>query len=94
MSESRRGWPAMDRRVPITKRRLAVGMLYTAVVLNLVLSLLLFAYVIVLKNSRDTEQQRIKQQVDSNNCALMDRLPKGGPLDPLRTYYHCGPGLR
>jgi hypothetical protein len=83
----------MDSRAPARRRRLVLGALYTAVILNLVLSLLLFAYVIVLKDSRDTEQQRIKDQLQINNCSLMDQLPAGGSLDRLRAIYHCGPGL-
>jgi hypothetical protein len=91
---SRTAWPAMDSRAPTSRRRLAVGALYAAVVLNLVLSLLLFAYVIVLKDSRDTEQQRIKDQLQINNCALLDQLPRQAhALDRLRATYHCGPGL-
>jgi hypothetical protein len=89
---SRIGWPAMDSRAPIRKRRIAVGMLYTAVVLNLVLSLLLFAYVIVLKSAHDTEQQSTQQQIVQDLCGLMNRLPDIPRLDPLRTYYHCEPG--
>jgi hypothetical protein len=73
---------------------LAVGALYVAVILNLLLSALLFAYVIVLKDSRDTEQQRIKDQLQINNCALLDQLPQQAhALDRLRATYHCGPGL-
>jgi hypothetical protein len=54
----------------------------------------LFAYVIVLKDSRDTEQQRIKDQLQINNCALLDQLPQQAhALDRLRATYHCGPGL-
>jgi hypothetical protein len=48
---------------------------------------------VVLKGSRDTEQQRFQQQIVHNNCALMDQLPRGGALDRLRATYHCGPGL-
>lgn len=91
---SRAGWPAMERRAPVRRRKYAVGALYTAVILNLVLSGLLFAYVLVLKDARDTEQQRIQQQVDQNNCDLLDNLPALFPLERLRAAYHCGPGLR
>ena len=83
----------MELRAPARGRRYAVGALYVAVVLNLVLSLLLFTYVLVLKSSRDTEATRIQRQLEQNNCSLMDQLPAGGPLDPLRAKYHCGPGL-
>ena len=96
MSESRPSriaWPAMERRAAGRRRRLALGALYVAVVLNLILSLLLFAYVIVLKSSRDGEAALIQRQLVSNNCALMDQLPAGGALDRLRATYHCGPGL-
>ena len=91
---SRIGWPAMERRAPVRRRRYALGILYAAVILNLILSLLLFAYVIVLKSAHDTEATRIKEQLQINNCALLDELPQQAhELDPLRATYHCGPGL-
>jgi hypothetical protein len=83
----------MERRPPVNRRRLALGALYVVAVLNALLTLLIFGYILLRGSERDAENARMKQQIDSNNCALMDRLPAGGPLDPLRTYYHCGPGL-
>jgi hypothetical protein len=82
--------PAPDTR---RQRRIAVAVLYTAVILNMVLTVLVFSYVLALKTAHDTEQQRIQQSVNHNNCSLMDALPSGGPLTPLRAKYHCGPGL-
>jgi hypothetical protein len=65
-----------------------------ATVINMILSLLLFAYVLVLKDAHDTEQQRIREQLQINNCALLDQLPQQAhELDRLRATYHCGPGL-
>jgi hypothetical protein len=99
MSESRRsrlGWPgAPQQPAPDARRqrRIAVAVLYTAVILNMVLTVLVFSYVLALKDAHDTETTRVQQQVDRNNCALMDALPAGGPLVPLRARYHCGPGL-
>jgi hypothetical protein len=83
----------MESRAPISRRRLVLGALYTAVILNLILSLLLFAYVIVLKDAHDGEAALIEQQLVRNNCDLTDQLPAGGELDRLRAKYHCGPGL-
>lgn len=92
---SRLAWPLMPNRPPIRPRRRSklLAALFVAVVVNAMISALLFAYVIVLKDNRDTEQERIRQQIVTNNCALMDGLPAGEPLDRLRSQYHCGPGL-
>jgi hypothetical protein len=67
--------------------------MYVVVTLNVVLTALVFCYVIVLKSAHDTEQQRMQQQIQLNNCALLDQLPADFPLDRLRATYHCGPGL-
>jgi hypothetical protein len=98
MSESRSsrlGWPTPAEpsdRGP-RQRRIGVLIVYAAVILNLVLTMLVFSYVQVLKASRDTEQQRIEQRIDLNNCALLDNLPAYPDLRQLRATYHCGPGL-
>lgn len=67
--------------------------MWGAIVLLAVAIGVLTAYVVVLKNARDTESQRIEQLVERNNCALLDQLPASYPLDRLRATYHCGPGL-
>ena len=82
-----------ERRVPARTRRLALLILYVAVTLNMVLTGLVFSYVVVLKTARDTETARIHEQLVSNNCALLDQLPASPVLDRLRHTYHCGPGL-
>ena len=102
LRRSRRGWTAFARppTAESRQRRIAVAVLYAAVILNMLLTVLVFSYVLALKQSRDaeqhraaTEQQRIEQEIRRNNCALFDGLPAGGPLTPLRATYHCGPGL-
>jgi hypothetical protein len=83
-----------DGNAPTTQpRRTALYLLYVVVTLNVVLTALVFCYVVVLKNAHDTEQQRIERQIQLNNCALLDQLPADFPLDRLRATYHCGPGL-
>lgn len=78
---------------PPPRRRWTIGLLYVGLIVNLIIAALLFSYVLVLKASRDTEQQRIEQRIDVNNCALLDQLPASAVLDRLRATYHCGPGL-
>lgn len=90
---SRRAWPTGPTPPAPRQRRTALLFLYALVIGNLLLTVLVFSYVLVLKNARDTEQQRIQQEIVRNNCSLMDALPAGGPLTPLRAIYHCGPGL-
>lgn len=91
---SRIAWAAMpERRAPARARRIALFILYGAVTLNMLLTALVFSYVVVLKSSRDTETARIHEQLVTNNCALLDQLPAGPVLDRLRDTYHCGPGL-
>jgi flagellar basal body-associated protein FliL len=67
--------------------------MWAAIVLLAVAIGVLTAYVVVLKNAHDTEQQRTEQQIRLNNCALLDQLPANFPLNNLRATYHCGPGL-
>jgi flagellar basal body-associated protein FliL len=75
-------------------RRTALYLLYVVVTLNVLLTALVFSYVLVLKSAHDTEQQRIEQQIRLNDCALLDELPASlPPLQRLRATYHCGPGL-
>lgn len=70
-----------------------LGRVYLALVLLTLAIVVLAVYIVALKNARDTETTRIHDQLVHNNCALMDQLPAGGPLDRLRATYHCGPGL-
>ena len=97
MTEGRRsrlGWKTTPAPRPESPRRFTpIVIAYVCIVLLAISIGVLTAYIAVLKSSRDTEQQRIEQTVIHNNCALMDALPAGGPLTPLRARYHCGPGL-
>jgi hypothetical protein len=83
-----------ERRAPSRARRIASTALIVAAVLNAILTLLIFGYILLRGSERDEENARMQQQIDRNNCALMDGLPAGGALDRLRHEYHCGPGLR
>lgn len=41
-----------------------------------------------------TEQNRaVNERINESVCAIMDRLPAGPLLDPIREDYGCGPGL-
>jgi hypothetical protein len=71
----------------------ALGAFIVVAVLNAVMTLMIFGYILLRGSERDAENARMQQQIDRNNCALMNELPAGGPLDRLRHDYHCGPGL-
>jgi hypothetical protein len=98
---SRRGWsttpippPEPD---PVQRRLTPIVAAYVCIVgLVLTIGVLLF-FIEARSHSRDVEQQQTTQQIErlihANNCALMDGLPRGGPLDRLRATNHCGPGL-
>jgi hypothetical protein len=96
---SRRGWkttpvPPLD---PVPRRLTPIVAAYVCIVLLVVAVALLLAYIVLRSHSRDVEQRettrQIEQLIHANNCALMDGLPAGGPLDRLRATNHCGPGL-
>jgi hypothetical protein len=43
--------------------------------------------------ARDAENARQDQRIDDAVCDVLDRLPTGSSLDPVRAQYGCGPGL-
>lgn len=97
MTEGRRsrlGWHAASPPPELPPRRLAPIVLAYVCIVGLVITIgFLVFYIAIRSHSRDVEQRQIEQQIVRNNCALMDALPAGGPLTPLRAKYHCGPGL-
>lgn len=42
---------------------------------------------------RDEQYRTLGEQLNAFACGLLDKLPAGPILDPLRTTYGCGPGL-
>lgn len=92
---SRRAWPLRQppARDPGPRGARQFLIVWAAIIVLAVAVGVLTAYIVVLKNARDTEQVRIEQQIGQNNCALLDQLPAGPVLDRLRDKYHCGPGL-
>lgn len=95
---SRRGWQTTPVPAEVAPRRLAPIVAAYVCIVGLVFAVgFLVFYIAARSHSRDMEQRQTKQQIEqeirANNCALMDNLPAGGPLDRLRATYHCGPGL-
>jgi hypothetical protein len=42
---------------------------------------------------RDAENSALNQRIDDAVCQVLDQLPAGAALDPVRAQYGCGPGL-
>jgi hypothetical protein len=82
----------MDSRAP-RRRRVALTAFIVVAVLNAVMTLMIFSYILLRGTERDAENARMQQQIRDSWCTALDELPAGGPLDRLRATYHCGPGL-
>jgi hypothetical protein len=50
-------------------------------------------YVSEVRSLRDQQNQAVNDRINSAVCAIMDRLPAGPLLNPIREDYGCGPGL-
>lgn len=74
------------RRAPLVIAFVAIALLAVAVGV-------LTAYIVVLKDARDTESARIDQRITTSMCDLLDQFPAGGLLERPRHKFHCGPGL-
>jgi hypothetical protein len=50
-------------------------------------------YVADVRVLRDQQNRDVNDRINGAVCAIMDRLPAGPLLDPIREDYECGPGL-
>lgn len=102
---ARRRWPHLSadlegsapgvarhsHRLPRWMRLAAVGL--TLAVLGLAVALALtVVYVLQLKAEREHEADRLAESFRVGICDVLDQLPQGGVLDPVRLRYGCGPG--
>lgn len=74
-------------------RNTPIGMAFVGLILLFLVNAGLIAYILVLKDARDVQQERTQELIRDSWCQALDAFPQGYPtLDSLRERFNCGPG--